>query len=331
MPLAFSKTQDDKGRVRWTFFGGSEQGPDRAFWKSFYSAPGLERRPEHAVDFVRRLLRGAYGETPGRLTDLRQAGFRILPGSGESACRLWRQGPLPSWTAPFLFREGERLNGVNYLLTFRPFGSLPKAVRRAYLEGRLHLLPFPGSLIFWGAPPFLKLQSEFPQAMQIPLLNVCERHEQPRGLRILQSGWLHEPRPGRPDAEGGAAKLRNTYRRTHRWERVERFEDDLAVVGDDSPSGARAFQLATRMSSGFTANRWRATPRSGPNDMQLLLDGPRAGRDELRNAARALREGGLFGYRFYYPPMRVGKHEVFWHLPLVAFLDPDTAQTQAAG
>lgn len=42
-PLALSKTQDDKGRVRWTLFGGSEQGPDRAFWKSFYTAPGKER------------------------------------------------------------------------------------------------------------------------------------------------------------------------------------------------------------------------------------------------------------------------------------------------
>jgi len=173
LPLAFSKTQDDKARVRWTFFGGSEQGPERAFWKSFYSAPGQERRPEYTADFVRRLLRDAYGEKPGLLIDLRQVGFRILPGSGESACRLWRQAPLPSWTAPFLFRKP--VEGVKYLLTFRPFGFVPKAVRQAYLEGRLHLLPFPGSLIFWGAPRFLKLQSEFPQAMQIPLLNVCAR------------------------------------------------------------------------------------------------------------------------------------------------------------
>ena len=42
LPLALSRTQDDKGRVRWTFFGSSEQGPERAFWKGFYSAPGRE-------------------------------------------------------------------------------------------------------------------------------------------------------------------------------------------------------------------------------------------------------------------------------------------------
>lgn len=80
MPLALSRTQDDKGRVRWTFFGGSEQGPDRAFWKSFYSAPGRETQAEYAVDFIRRLLRSAYGEKPEQLDDLRRAGFRILPG-----------------------------------------------------------------------------------------------------------------------------------------------------------------------------------------------------------------------------------------------------------
>ena len=82
MPLALSRTQDDKGRVRWTFFGGSEQGPDRAFWKSFYTRPGQEKPSEYAVDFIRRLLQAAYREKHERLTDLRRAGFRILPGSG---------------------------------------------------------------------------------------------------------------------------------------------------------------------------------------------------------------------------------------------------------
>ncbi len=39
MPLALSRTQDDKGRVRWTLFGVSEQGPAKAFWKSFHTGP----------------------------------------------------------------------------------------------------------------------------------------------------------------------------------------------------------------------------------------------------------------------------------------------------
>ena len=43
LPLALSLTQDDKGRKRWTFFGSSEQGPVRPFWKSFFTSPGKEK------------------------------------------------------------------------------------------------------------------------------------------------------------------------------------------------------------------------------------------------------------------------------------------------
>ena len=39
-------------------------------------------------------------------------------------------------------------------------------------------------------------------------------------------------------------------------------------------------------------------------------------------AAERLAEGGLFGYRMLYPAMRVGRHEVYWHRPLVAYFDP---------
>ena len=325
LPLALSKTQDDKGRVRWTLFGSSQEGPDRAFWKSFYQAPGQERHPEYAVDFIRRLLSQAYGETPERLADLRRAGFRILPGSGETVCERWRQDPLPSWAAPFLWDEGESVKGVKYLLTFRPFGSLPGAVRKAYLTGRLHLLPFPGSLIFWGAPPFLKLQSAFPLAMQLPLLNVCDRREDPRGLRILQSGWLHEPRAGKTDPETVKDKLRNSYQRTHRWQRMERFEDDLSVAGAEDRLAHVLFSSDPEI-VGLYGKPMVRNSQIWTEHYELLLDGSRADRDELKRAAAVLREGGRFGYRFYYPPMRVGKYEVFWHLPMVSFLDHQTGK-----
>ena len=62
LPLALSRTQDDKGRVRWTLMGGSEQGPSRPFWKSFLSSPGREIPSEKALGFIRGLLSQAYGE-----------------------------------------------------------------------------------------------------------------------------------------------------------------------------------------------------------------------------------------------------------------------------
>ncbi len=62
-PLALSRTQDDKGRVRWTLFGGSEQGPERAFWQGFFTAPGREIPKSKAEEFFRRLLSGAYNQS----------------------------------------------------------------------------------------------------------------------------------------------------------------------------------------------------------------------------------------------------------------------------
>ena len=56
------------------------------------------------------------------------------------------------------------------------------------------------------------------------------------------------------------------------------------------------------------------------HDFCAMLDGPRAYERDLIATAKRVADGGLFGYRFYYPPMRVGRHGVFWHRPLVAFL-----------
>ena len=66
------------------------------------------------------------------------------------------------------------------------------------------------------------------------------------------------------------------------------------------------------------------------HDFRLLLDGPRADRKAIQRAAAALQEGGQFGYRFLYPAMRVGRYEVYWHRPLVAFLSPKTASRRSS-
>jgi len=326
LPLALAKTQDDKGRVRWTLFGGSEQGPDRAFWKSFYSAPGVERPRESSEEFVRRLLVAAYRMSPGSVADLRAAGFRVLPGGGESVAERWRQDPLPSWTAPYLVSDAEcaeGAEGTKFLLTFRPFGLLPLNVRDAYAAGRLHLIPSPGSLLFWGARDYLRLGRRLTFATQIPLLNVCERSEGSVGLRIPQSGWMHEPRPGNEAPRKGAHTWRNTYRRTHRWERVERHRDELTVRADEDRVAHVLFSPAPIDVDLYNKPMAR-NAQVWTHECELLLDGPRASREEIERASAALRQGGEFGYRFQFPAMRAGKYEVYWHLPLVAWVDPKT-------
>jgi hypothetical protein len=318
-PLALSRTQDDKGRVRWTLFGGSEQGPARAFWKGFFTAPGREIPAEAGLGFFRRLLATAYGESAGPLDNLHKAGFRILPGLGDPGLPYEKDDELPSFVEPFLLGHEHRVRGVRYLLTFRPFGSLSPAIRRAYLAGQLRLLPFPGSLVFWGTQPYLRLRSELPLAMQIPLLHSFYRHEYPYSLRVPQSGWMHEPHPDHPEPDPNQLPLRNTYRRTHRWARIHRHEDELGVEDGEDHMAHVLFSTAPD-DLGLYGKPMARNAQIWSRDFRLLLDGPRADRAAMERVADALREGGHFGYRFLFPAMHVGRHEVYWHRPLVACL-----------
>src|SRR5262249_16847282 len=43
--------------------------------------------------------------------------------------------------------------------------------------------------------------------------------------------------------------------------------------------------------------------------------------EQIKHAMRTVQAGGIFGYRFLFPAMRVGRHEVYWHRPLVAYRD----------
>src|SRR4029079_14686987 len=46
---------------------------------------------------------------------------------------------------------------------------------------------------------------------------------------------------------------------------------------------------------------------------ELLLDGPHASPADIKRAMRTIQAGGVFGYRFLFPAMRVAKHEAYWH------------------
>jgi hypothetical protein len=307
-PLALSRTQDDKGRVRWTFFGGSEQGPERAFWRSFLTAPGAELPASAAIDFLARLLAAAFGETARDEAALRAAGLRLLPA---------REVPPGAFT-PFVIDEHAPLDAVRYLLTFRPFSELPPDARARYLAGRMQLLPFPGSLVFWTTPTYGRLVPQLPLAAQLPLFRLAHRHHAPDGLRVAQSGWLHEPRKG-PAAVHERSLLVETFHRTSRWDRVHRHEDELASLGREDKVARVLFSTALD-AIGLYDKPLARNCQIWTDDFELVLDGPCATRREILRAADRLREGGLFGYRFQFAPMRVGRHQVFWQRPLVAHL-----------
>ncbi len=312
LPLALARTQDDLGRIRWTLFGGSEQGPERAFWKGFYSAPGQEWAEERSLSFILRLLQKACDVAAEGPAELGRLGFRIAPSDGYPK-RL-----LPAWTKPFLLDEHASFEEVRYLLTFQPFANLPATIRQRYLTGKLILLPFPGSLVFWGMPTYLQLQQELPMGSQIPVLRLAARHGGPYGLRVPQSGWLHEPHPKVNPDEVEKSLIRDTFTRTHRWSRVHRYEDELALNPRVDKLARVLFGTSLEV-LGLYDKPMARNCQIWTRDFHLLLDGPKATQPEIRAAEAAIIEGGLFGYRFHYPAMQVGLHEVYWHRPLVAY------------
>jgi hypothetical protein len=327
LPLALSRTQDDKGRVRWTFFGGSEQGPERAFWKSFYSAPGKELPLTEALSPLSHLLAGAYGERCQGLADLIKSGFRILPTQVDSRFPYWREPLLPGWTRDLTLPDEKLPDDARYLLTFRPFSRLPPPVRQRYLAGELALIPFPGSLAFWGMAPYIRLQQTLPFALQLPLQRLAARRGGFEGIKVPQSGWFHESGRDFKTAEVHERLLKNTYKRTSRWDRIRRYEDELVVSTIEDSVGRTLFGTQLDV-MGLYGKPMARNCQLWTADSRLLLDGPQAARTQLEDAARVVAEGGSFRYRFLFPPMRVGSHEVFWQRLLVAFRSAATGATE---
>lgn len=310
LPLMLSRTQDDKGRVIWTFFGNSIHEPEQAFWKSFFTAPGIEVTETESISFFSKLLSEAYGERLSDNESLFNAGFRIMTSEGSV---------LPAWTKKFIINDDSSFTDVKYLLTFRPFNKMPESVKLKYLSGTLSLIPFPGSLVFWGMPGYLRLKKELPITAQIPLLNLVARNRGIGGLRVTQSGWLHEPHPGSKDLIINANLIHDSYSRTHRWQRVHRYQDELNEVAHKVRLIKALFSTEPD-SMGLYNKPLASNSQLWNNNFELLLDGPKAGRRKMMEVEKTLLKGGLFGYRFFYPPMRFGEHELYLHRPLVAFV-----------
>ncbi|HEY3447199.1 MAG TPA: M28 family peptidase [Myxococcales bacterium] len=309
LSLALSRTQDDKGRVRWTLFGTSHAGPARAFWESF--GPRDEARFVAAAAW----LAGVQADT---LQALEAAGLRVLPRTADPALPAFDEGALPAFAKPLLWKAGSP--APKTLLTFEPLEKLPPPLKQAWLADAMTLVPTPAGLAFFEHPGYHSLAKALPWAQQIPLLQMFPRSESSYALRIPQSGWLDEKKAGEARADGH--KMARTFVRTHRWERVARDADlaadayaDLVTVAlfSDDPKDLGLYRKPMARNSQI----W--TP-----GYDAVLHGPRADAKALAKAAAAVRAGGRFGYRFFFPPMRAGARSLFWHRPLLARMDPAT-------
>ncbi|MBL0214083.1 MAG: M28 family peptidase [Myxococcales bacterium] len=279
-PLALSRSQDDKGNDRWTLFGASHDGA---------AAPTLHGLDDSALGDVIAWA----GLDPD---------WRILAAASD----------VPAPLVPRLLDE-TRLAEVKTLVTFVPFAQLPDAIRAAYLAGSLVLVPSPATLVLFEHPRYRELSRELPRAMQIPLLHLFPRVEGSCAIRIPQSGWIDE---GAPAAAHGHRVVPHLVR-THRWQRDARDADHLAE-GAYADKVAVALFSTTPEAIDLYNKPLARNSQVWTEDYHLLLDGPAAESAAILHAASVVDEGGRFGYRMYYPPMRAGLREVFWHLPLIA-------------
>lgn len=287
--LALSRTQDDKGNTRWTLFGGSHAGAAAGWW--------------HGCDRARvlTLLRWAMVDDD----------FAIHAAPHD----------VPAELHPDLLRDGARLPRT--VLTFVPFAHLPAPVRAAYLAGSLVLVPTPASLVFHEHPRYRALAAQLPHAIQIPLLHLFPRVERSCAIRIPQSGWLDEHDAATaPAAAAHGHRIVSHIARTHRWQRVARDVDVVAhAAGGDGTFTDRvstALFSTTPEAVDLYDKPLARNAQLWTEDYQLLLDGPRADRAAIARAAAIVDAGGRFGYRMYYPPMRAGVRELFWHAPVIA-------------
>ncbi len=318
-PLALSRTQDDKGRSRWTLFGGSDEGPSRGFWQSFYSASDEELPAARGRAMLASLLTEIYGIPAAATRNLKATGLSVLPDLEDRDFPHWNNSSPPTWLRELTLADEHDVSNVRYLLTFRPFAKLSRAIQQAYLAGRLNLLPYPGSLVFWGSPRYRKLAKTLPGAIQIPLLQSIARHESNHGLRVPQSGWMFEAGKAGKTHDAALGPLRGAFRRSHRWEWIERNEDAEGLQREQPLQ--RVLFSAHPDDVGLYGKPMGRNAQVWTDEFKALLHGPEADGKKLAGVIAKLSEGGSFGYRMYYPPMTIGVTPVFWHRPVVAYRD----------
>jgi hypothetical protein len=283
--IALSRSQDDKGNDRWTLFGASHDGAAAAFW--------------HGLDEARLAALLAWAGRPAQRAD-----WCIVDDPHVPAHLRHRvlAGMLPAT--------------ARTVVALRPFAELPADVRAGYLDGRIALVPTPAALVFHHHTGYRALAGELPRATQIPLLHVFPRVESAYAVRIPQSGWLDEIDPA---TSGNNHKVVSSIQRTHRWQRVAR-DADIELHGDGKYTDKVSVALfgTTPEAIDLYDKPLARNAQIWTHDYHLVLDGPRADKDQIARAAAIVDAGGRFGYRMYYPAMRAGLRELYWHVPVVA-------------
>ena len=235
------------------------------------------------------------------------AGFRILPSAGDAAAALLGRGAAALVDGALSAgTRASRFAAVQLPADVPPLR--PAAGRGAPGVSGRRFAPaaFSGQPLFSARRRTCSCRRELPLAVQIPLLHSLQRHEAPRGIRVPQSGWLHEPRPDQP---APARRLRPAAQHAS----AARTAGPASIATRTSwpccrrrrPRGPRAVQRRPPTTWAFTASRWPATRKSGRTISTCCWTARgRRPRQLARGGRAAAPRADMFGYRFLYPPMR---------------------------
>ena len=85
---------------------------------------------------------------------------------------------------------------------------------------------------------------------------------------------MHEPKPGIAKPHSHYGPMLNTFRRTHRWSKVLRDQDELALMGREDKVLHVLFSTIPD-DLGLYDKPMARNVQLWTRDFQLLLDGPR--------------------------------------------------------
>ena len=132
------------------------------------------------------------------------------------------------------------------------------------------------------------------------------RHECPSDPRA--AGGLAARADCRPARlrRAHAGHLRNTYKRTHRWDKVLRDQDELALIGKEDKLLHVLFSTIPDDLDLYGKPMARNV-QIWTEDTELLLDGPHADAADIKRAMRTVAGGRRVRLPLLFPAMRVGQ------------------------
>ena len=143
-----------------------------------------------------------------------------------------------------------------------------------------------------------------------------------------QAGWMHEPHPAHPVPDPRHIPLRNTFRRTHRWARIHRHEDELGVADGEDRVAHVLFSTAPD-DLGLYGKPMARNVQLWTHDFQLLWTAPAPSPPSSNGPPRHSAKAAISAIASYIRPCSVGQYEVYWHRPLVACLPSGTGRPRS--